>query len=204
MCRTPVQSDSFAMYSSTYYLAGSGLTFEIMCFGLNTGRDFNYHLPKAHNNPKTPSSRWTTHGRDKNLNRPRGHARGPPLKPFTARLPQVVSLAHGFAMASPADRTCKLPAWLLPETQNYNRSAQNRRTRRVIRYVQLRIANGAYCTVVRYALPGTHICTSRVMRAVQLCASTRLGCVHTCTEGVIPPVQLYGWSGTVCTCVRME
>ena len=28
--------------------------------------------------------------------------------------------------------------------------------------------------------------------------------LYTCTEGVIPPVQLYGWSGTVCTCVRME
>ena len=96
-------SDSFAMYSSTYYLAGSGLTFEIMCFGSNTGRDFNYHLPKAYSNPKIPSSRWTTHGRDKNLNRPLG----PPLKPFTARLPQVVRLAHGFALASPADRTCK-------------------------------------------------------------------------------------------------
>ena len=160
------------MYSSTYYLAGSGLTFEIMCFGLNTGRDFNYHLPKAHSNPKIPSSRWTTHGRDKNLNRPRG----PPLKPFTARLPQVVSLAHGFALASPADRTCKLSAWLLPETNYYKRSAQNRRTRRVIRCVQLCIANGAYCTAVRYALPGTHSCTSGVMRAVQLCASTRLGC----------------------------
>ena len=85
------------------WCACSGLTLEIMSFGLNTGRDFNYHLPKAYSNPKIPSSRWTTHGRDKNLNRPRG----PPLKPFTARLPQVVRLAHGFALASPADRTCK-------------------------------------------------------------------------------------------------
>ena len=110
--RTVVRSDSFAMHSSTYYLAGSGLTFEIMRFGSNTGRIFNHHLPKAHSNPKVPSSRWTTHGRDENLNRPRG----PPLKPFTAGLPQVVRLAHGFALASPADRTFKIPAWLLPKT----------------------------------------------------------------------------------------
>jgi hypothetical protein len=42
VCRTPVHSDSFAMRSSTYYLAGSRLrlTFEIMCFGSNTSRDF--------------------------------------------------------------------------------------------------------------------------------------------------------------------
>ena len=39
-CRTVVRSDSFAMHSSTYYLAGSGLTFEIMRFGSNIGRDF--------------------------------------------------------------------------------------------------------------------------------------------------------------------
>ena len=38
--RTVVRSDSFAMHSSTYYLAGSGLTFEIMRFGSNTGRIF--------------------------------------------------------------------------------------------------------------------------------------------------------------------
>jgi hypothetical protein len=28
--------------------------------------------------------------------------------------------------------------------------------------------------------------------------------VYTCTEGVIPPIQVYGLSGTVCTSVRME
>jgi hypothetical protein len=28
--------------------------------------------------------------------------------------------------------------------------------------------------------------------------------VYICTEGAILPVQLYGLSGTVCTCVRME
>ena len=112
VCRAPVHSDSFAMRSSTYDLAGSGLTFEIMRFGSNTGRDFNYHLREAQSNPQIPSSRWTTHGRGKNLNRPRG----PPLKPFIAGMPQVVRLAHGFALASPADRTFKLPTWLLPET----------------------------------------------------------------------------------------
>jgi hypothetical protein len=42
-----VRSDSFAMHSSTNYLASSGLTFEIMCFGLNTDQTFNRHLPKA-------------------------------------------------------------------------------------------------------------------------------------------------------------
>jgi hypothetical protein len=40
MCRTPVYSDSFAMRSSTYDLAGSGLTFKTTRFGSNTGRDF--------------------------------------------------------------------------------------------------------------------------------------------------------------------
>ena len=39
-CRTVVRSDSFVMHSSTYYLAGSGLTFELMRFGSNIGRDF--------------------------------------------------------------------------------------------------------------------------------------------------------------------
>jgi hypothetical protein len=39
-CRTVVRSDSFAMHSSTYDLAGSGLTFEIMRFGSNTCRIF--------------------------------------------------------------------------------------------------------------------------------------------------------------------
>jgi hypothetical protein len=39
------------MHSSTYYLASSGLTFEIMCFGWNTCRIFNHHLPEAHSNP---------------------------------------------------------------------------------------------------------------------------------------------------------
>ena len=102
VCRTPVHSDSFAMRSSTYDLAGSGLTFEIMRFGSNTGRDFNYHLPEAQSNPQIPSSRWTTLCRDKNLDRPRGS----PLKLFTARLSQVIRLAHGFALASPRDRTC--------------------------------------------------------------------------------------------------
>jgi hypothetical protein len=28
--------------------------------------------------------------------------------------------------------------------------------------------------------------------------------VYICTEGVIPPVQLYGSSGTVCTSIRTE
>ena len=60
------------MRSSTYDLAGSGLTFEIMRFGSNTCQDFNYHLPEAQSNPQIPSSRWTTLCRDKNLNRPRG------------------------------------------------------------------------------------------------------------------------------------
>ena len=55
-----LHSDSFAMRSSTYDLAGSGLTFEIMRFGSNTSRDFNYHLPEAQGNPQIPSSRWTT------------------------------------------------------------------------------------------------------------------------------------------------
>jgi hypothetical protein len=109
---TVVRSDSFAMHSSTYYLAGSRLTFEIMRFGSNTGRIFNHHLLKVHSNTKVPSSRWTTHGHDRNLNRPRG----PPLKPFAAGLPEVVRVAHGFALASPADRTFKSPAWLSPET----------------------------------------------------------------------------------------
>ena len=86
----------------TYDLAGSGLTFEIMRFGSNTGRDFNYHLPEAQSNPQIPSSRWTTLCRDKNLNRPRGS----PLKLLTTRMSRVIRLAHGFALASPRDRTC--------------------------------------------------------------------------------------------------
>jgi hypothetical protein len=77
-------------YLRTYDLAGSGLTFEIMRFGSNTGRDFNDHLPEAQSNPQTSSSRWTTLCRDKNLNRPRGS----PLKLFAARLSQVIRLAH--------------------------------------------------------------------------------------------------------------
>jgi hypothetical protein len=141
-CRTIVRSDSFAMHSSTKfnYLASSGLTFEIMCFGSNTGRIFNHHLPEAHSNPKIPSSRWTTQCRDKNLDRPRG----PPLKPFTAGLPEVVRLAHVLALASPADRTCKLPAWLYPKLiikKGQPRTGAHR-TSRVIRCVQLCIANG--------------------------------------------------------------
>ena len=40
-------------------------------------------------------------------------------------------------------------------------------------------------------LLGTHSCTSALMRAVQLCASARLGCVHICTEEVIAHVQPY-------------
>ena len=55
VCRAPVHSDSFAMRSSTYDLAGSGLTFEIMRFGSNTGRDFNYHLdPRRRATPRSP------------------------------------------------------------------------------------------------------------------------------------------------------
>ena len=38
--RTVVRNDPFTMHSSTYYLADSGLTFEIMRFGSNTGRIF--------------------------------------------------------------------------------------------------------------------------------------------------------------------
>ena len=77
-----------------------------MRFGSNTGRIFNHHLPKAHSNPKVPSSRWTTHGRGKNLNRPRG----PPLKPFTAGLPQVVLLEHSARGSKAGDRNKARPA----------------------------------------------------------------------------------------------
>ena len=98
------------MRSSTYDLAGSGLTFEIMRFGSNTGRDFNYHLPEAQSNPQIPSSRWTTLCRDKNLN----------LKTPEALYSETVS---GYTF-SPRIRTGIAagpnlqfePAWVLPET----------------------------------------------------------------------------------------
>jgi hypothetical protein len=65
---------------------------------------------------------------------------------------------------------------------------------------------------VRYALPGTHTCTSAVMRAVQLCTSTRLGCtfvrkwssdLYSCTDSVVRFVRVYGWSSIVCTRVHV-
>jgi hypothetical protein len=80
------------------------------------------------------------------------------------------------------------------------RSAQNRRTSRVIRCVQLCIANGAYCTGVRNTLHRPHSCTSVVIRAVQLCASTRLRCTpvwkvsfhpYSCTGYMIQFVRVY-------------
>ena len=80
------------------------------------------------------------------------------------------------------------------------KSAQNRRTSRVIRCVQLYIANGAYCTGVRHTLHRPHSCTFVVMRAVQLCASTRLGCtpvwkvsshLYSCTGYMIQFVRVY-------------
>ena len=52
----------------------------------------------------------------------------------------------------------------------------------IARHSQLYICTDAGCTAVRVGPSGVYICT----------------------EGVIPPVQLYGLSGTVCTCVRME
>ena len=45
-----------------------------------------------------------------------------------------------------------------------------------------------------------YICTDPDCTAVRVGPSG----VYICTEEVIPPVQLYGLSGTVCTCVRME
>jgi hypothetical protein len=62
------------------------------------------------------------------------------------------------------------------------------------------IANGEYCTAVWYTQLGTHSCTSVVMRAVQLCASTRLGCTpvwkvsshpYSCTDQVTQFVRVY-------------
>ena len=52
----------------------------------------------------------------------------------------------------------------------------------IARHSQLYICTDAGCTAVRVDPSGVYICM----------------------EGVIPPVQLYGLSGTVCTCVRME
>ena len=45
-----------------------------------------------------------------------------------------------------------------------------------------------------------YICTDAGCTAVRVDPSG----VYICMEGVIPPLQLYGLSGTVCTCVRME
>jgi hypothetical protein len=45
-----------------------------------------------------------------------------------------------------------------------------------------------------------YICTDAGCTAVHVDPSG----VYICTEGVIPPLQLYELSGTVCTCVRME
>ena len=52
----------------------------------------------------------------------------------------------------------------------------------IARHSQLYIWSDAGCTAVRVGPSGVYICT----------------------EGVTPLVQLYGLSGTVCTCVRME
>ena len=92
----------------------------------------------------------------------------------------------------------------LSSTRNtlFQRSAQNRRTSRVIRCVQLCIANGAYCTGVRNTLHRPHSCTYLVMRAVQLCGSARLGCtpvrvwkvsshLYSCTGYMVQSVRVY-------------
>ena len=90
-------------------------------------------------------------------------------------------------------------------TQNslFQRSAQNRRTSRVIRCVQLAVYR-EWCVL--------HRCAAHIAPAAQLYMCSDAGCtavradpsgVYTCMEGVISPVQLYGLYGTVCTRVHV-
>jgi hypothetical protein len=92
MYRTAVRNDSFAMHRSIYHLRVAPRRFWANL--LNTKfrveympRCFNYPSPKAHTDPKAPSSRWTTRGRDEN---PNCRPRGPPMKPcLYSALPRV-------------------------------------------------------------------------------------------------------------------
>jgi hypothetical protein len=94
----------------------------------------------------------------------------------------------------------KISACVRPETHYFKGKPRTGRDRKYCARAS-RMSPSLLCTGVRHTSHRPHSCTSVVMRAVQLCASTRLGCntpvwkvsshPYSCTDQVIQFVRVY-------------